>query len=268
MPSRTGLTIVSVKRVPTSLLALGRFPPPETVVIDGKAYRFARLFKHDFFAATSLYVGDDEKIVVKFGRSEPLFGFAMSWIGRFLSWNESRLYEALSDLPAVPRFIGRVGRTAIAHEFVEGAPLSRESAVPDDFFAALRSAIDEMHRRDMAYVDLEKRQNVILGDDGKPYLIDFQLAWHWPASEGGRSWGIRHVRNWFQSGDLYHLLKMHRRVRPDQLSADERERSYRKPLVVRTHRKLTVPLLVLRRAILRRIDPKHGQVERGTIDAP
>ncbi len=254
-----------VKKISPSLLALGRTRPPETVCVRDCSYRFVRFFKHDFFAATALYEGAAGKVVVKFGRRADIFGLPAEWVGRCLAWHESRVYDALVDLESVPEFLGRVGPTAIVHTFVEGRPLARDGGVPDDFFAALRSAINALHDRGMAYVDLEKPQNVLLGDDGKPYLIDFQLAWCWPREHGGETFVARWLRRRFQEGDQYHLLKLQRRVRRDQLTAEQLEASYHKPLYVRVHRRLTAPLLGVRRLLLSRLDPNHGKGERGTV---
>ena len=48
------------RQPPASLFALGHRQLPEQVEAQGRTYRFSKLFKHDFFAATGLYerVGD------------------------------------------------------------------------------------------------------------------------------------------------------------------------------------------------------------------
>ncbi len=258
-------TIRAVKQARSSWCALGTVKPPDTVRAASDEYRFVRFFKHDFFAATALYQGQKGKVVVKFGRQAPIFGLPAQWIGRVLAWHESRAYAALADVEAVPEFLGRVGPTAIVHEFIEGEPLARGRWVPDDFFELLRAAIDTLHQRGMAYVDLEKRQNVLVGTDGKPYLIDFQICWDFPRQWGGELFPARWLRHRLQDGDLYHLTKLQRRIRPDQLTAAQIKASYRKPLYVRVHRWLTVPFLKIRRALLNRIDPPRSDSERGAV---
>jgi hypothetical protein len=158
-----------------------------------------------------------------------------------------------------------LGPTAIVHAFIEGQALERDSRVPDDFFDRLRSAIESLHARGMAYVDLEKRQNVLLGDDGRPYLIDFQISWYVPRRWGGETPPLRWLRRRFQEGDRYHLLKLQRRVRRDQLTDAQVRASYRKPFYVRVHRIATAPLLKIRRFALGRIDPARKDGERGTV---
>lgn len=254
-----------MKKTPTSLLALGATPPPQRVSVAGGEYRFVRFFKHDFFAGTALYESAAGKVVVKFGRQAPILGFPGTWIGKLLAGHEARLYQLVGDLDAVPTFLGRVGPTGIAHVYVEGGPLDRDRRVPDDFFDRLRSVIAAVHERRMAYVDLEKRQNVLVGSDGRPYLIDFQISWHVPRAWGGELFPARWIRRRLQEADRYHLLKLQRRVRRDQLSAAQIEASYRRPFHVNVHRWLTRPLLRMRRAVLDRIDPRRGDGERGTV---
>jgi len=264
--TRTGnIETTLVKKVPASLRALGRFEPPEVIRVGDCEYAFARCFKHDFFACTSLYEGEAGRVILKLNRQADICGLPGQWIGRVLANHEAECYRAVSDLEAVPRFVGRWGATGIVHEYVEGGPLVKGAAVPDDFFDRLERAVGEIHAREMAYVDLEKRQNVLLGDDGRPYLVDFQISWRLRPEYGGRTALAHWLRTRLQEGDRYHLLKLRRRFRPDQLSPVQLEASYRRPFWVRLHARLTRPLLTLRRSTLNRLDPRRSSGERGTM---
>lgn len=254
-----------MKQLPSSLRALGRAAPPESIQVGGNQYHLIRCFKHDFFACTALYQGPAGKIVLKLGRQANICGLPAQWIGRILARHEAACYQALADLEAVPRLLGRWGPTGIVHEFVDGQPLSRHLSVPDDFFDRLERAIETIHVRDMAYVDLEKPQNVLLGVDGKPYLIDFQISWCLPAKYGGATAPARWLRRRLQEGDRYHMLKLRRRFRRDQMTTEQLRDSYRKPFWIELHARLTVPLLKIRRSTLDRLDPARQTGERGTI---
>ena len=137
--------------------------------------------------------------------------------------------------------------------------------MPDDFFPRLGRLIEAMHERGMAYVDLEKPDNVLVGDDGGPYLFDFQISWNLPRRWGGELWPARVLRGWLQEADHYHLLKLQRRTRPEQLSGDAAVESYRKPWYLRIHGIIARPLTRLRRRILNRVDPRRKQGERGRV---
>jgi len=226
---------------------------PAEVVCAGQRYDHVRTFKHDFFAATGLYRGPDGPAVLKLGRMTDCFSVPMAWVGRFLARQELRIYGQTVGLPGVPRLIGTVGPTGLLHEYVPGHPLRRREWVSDAFFDQLFNLLDALHARDIAYVDLNKRENILVGDDGRPYLIDFQISLHLPPL-GWRRWRpVRWLLARFQQADRYHCLKHKRRSRPDLLTADERARLNRLSAWIRLHRWLTRPLTYLRRRTLTRL---------------
>ncbi len=263
------------RRPPSWLRALGKNDPPERISLAGQTYLHRRTFKHDFFAATGLYEvsaapssgasGMEQiarKVVLKIGRQASFLGFPLRWIGRYLSNREARLYERVQSVPGVPRYLGSFGPTGFVHEYVEGRPLAKGDLPGDDFFPALAETLDRIHALDVAYVDLEKRENILLGEDGRPYLIDFQISWHWPASRGGRFWPLRTILRRLQHSDRYHLLKHWRRMRPDQLSDDQLAASYKAPFWIALHRGLFRPFTQLRRRVLVRLGARSSAAGR------
>jgi hypothetical protein len=222
-----------------------------------------RVFKNDFFAVTAMYEGESGKVVLKVARQASFLVIPLAWVGRLLAAREQAALEVLADLEGIPKWIGRWAETGIVREYIEGHPLAKGERVPDDFHPRLRRVIEGIHERGMAYVDLEKCENVLVGDDGRPYLFDFQISWYHPRRWGGELWPARRLRRWFQEGDRYHLIKLQRRTRPDQLSPELLAASYRKPWYVHVHRMVARPLTLIRRAILDRVDPRRKSGERG-----
>lgn len=220
---------------------------------QGRRYDHVTTFKHDFFAATGLYRGPDRLAVLKIGRQNDILTIPGEWIGVFLARREVRMYTRFQDIPGVPRLIGTVGRTGFLHEYVPGHPLSREDLISDTFFDELDGLLDVIHARHTAYVDLNKRENVLMGDDGKPYLIDFQISLHLPAKGWGRMWPVRWLLRRFQEADRYHTLKHKRRLRPDLLTDVQHVAARRISIWIRLHRLLTRPLTYLRRRTLKRL---------------
>lgn len=147
------------KKTPPWLLALGKEAPPAEIEVRGHKYGLDHIFKHDFFAFTARYRGDAGKIVLKIGRKASIFGLPLFWIGWLHSWHESAVFQDVEDIDTVPEFMGRWGRYGLVHEFIEGHELQRGEHVPDDFFDRLQEGLDEVHRRGMAYVDLEKPED-------------------------------------------------------------------------------------------------------------
>jgi hypothetical protein len=243
---------------PPVFRALGASDPPPEVVVDGKHYARTEIFKHDSWAATALYAGEHGRIVCKFNRVQPVLGFPMTWLGRRLAERERRALQRLADLPQIPAPLGPVfadGRrmpNAVARSFVAGHPLGKDERVGPDFFPSLRAALGEMHRRGIAYVDLHKRENIIVGDDGRPYLVDFQISFD--VTHPRLRWipGIRVVFDSLCKGDLYHLQKHVHRSEGGAVPEI--------PRWLRLHRLVAVPFRQLRRRLLvvRGIRTGHG----------
>jgi predicted Ser/Thr protein kinase len=230
--------------------ALGEAGLPRQVELGGVVYLLEQTHKHDFFAATGFYRNEQGgKAVVKIGRTVGFLGLPLRWIGRALLERELRAYRKLSDLKNIPPVLGTVGDTGFAHVFIEGAPLSKHRPVPDDFFARLFELMDEMARRGIAYVDTNKPENILQGEDGLPYLIDFQISfdkaamWNLPPSR----WLLKK----FTQSDRYHVLKHKKRLRPDQLTEEERYIVEHRSLIIRIHRTISRPYHWVRKPLLR-----------------
>ena len=205
-----------------------------------------------FFAATGFYTDPSGRLVVlKAGRTEEFMGVPLLWLGKWLCERELRFYTRLADLPNVPDVVGRVGPTGFVHAYVVGQPLSKDRPVPDAFFDQLDALVTELHRRDIAYVDTNKPENILLGDDHRPHLIDFQISYDlhdlgdWPWSR----WLLRRM----QREDRYHLLKHKKKLRRDEMTPEEHARADRKSWVIRTHRFLTRPYFLIRRRTFKRL---------------
>lgn len=247
---------------PQWLRALGDAELPALIFVGGRSYRHLRTFKHDFFAATGLYEGPAGRVVLKIGRQAPALGFPLGLVGSFLSRHEADMLRLAESVGGVPRLVGRWGGTGVVRGFIEGRPLARTDAPNDEFFPNLERMVRAFHALGAAVVDLEKPENVLLGEDGRPYLIDFQIAWYLPANRGGATWAARWFLRVLQEADRYHLLKHWRRLRPDQLGAEEYARSARAPFWIRWHRAVFGPLTRLRREILVRLGARssaHGR---------
>ena len=244
------------KSVP-SLRALGRSGPSAVETVGGVEHTRRTVFKHDFFAATALYEAPESRVVVKIGRRCDFLGLPLSWLGRLAAGHESALYARLSTIPGIPEYLGRITPDAFAHAFIPGHPLQRGESVSADFFPRLEALIEAVHSQNVAYVDLEKRENILVGDDGRPYLIDFQISVHMAEGRGPLRYLAKRFLGRLQQSDRYHLLKHWRRHRPDQLTAEQIAQARRRPIWIELHRRITRPLTLFRRRTLNRIDPQN-----------
>lgn len=237
---------------PPLFRALGKDDPPAEVVVNGRAYAREEIYKHDSWAATAVYAsGSGERIVCKFNRTQPACGVSMGWLGRRLAVREARALTRLADLPRFPRSLGPVFaggrrlRNAIARTYIPGHPLGHYEAVGPNFFAELEESVVAMHARGISYVDLHKRENVIVGDDGHPYLVDFQVCYD--VSHPQVRWvpGARWTFEQLCIADLYHLGKHARRS-----GVIPRDAAPKLPIWLHLHRAVAVPLRDLRRRLL------------------
>jgi hypothetical protein len=254
--------------------ALGKADPPQQVEIDGHSYRRVDILKHDSWAATALYQGPPGMVVAKFNRQQSVFGLPMKWLGRRLAQRETRMLQRLADLPNVPDYSGNLAINginqlhAVTHDYVPGHPLERREPVNDVFFPKFQQLIKDMHARDLAYVDLSKRQNIIVGDDDKPYLIDFQISLKLPGWWPGSSWPIRRVLRLLQAMDDYHVLKHYRDCRPDLLSPEQLDLERYRPWTIRFGRRIGKPLREIRRKFLVFIGVRTGKGRAQSETAP
>lgn len=235
-----------------AMRALGRAEPPATFVLSGNTFRRSRIVKHDFWAATAFYDGDDgTQAVAKINRAAPFCGISLEWVGRWLCRHEVRFYSSLRHVPNVPALLGRLGNTGFIHVFVPGRPLAKGMALPDSFFPELRQVLAEIHRRRIAYVDSNKRENILVGDDGRPHLIDFQISYD--LHDFGDWFLTRNLLHRLQAADRYHILKHQRRLRPDTLSAEQRVQATQIGGLIKLHRLITRPYFAMRRPIMKKL---------------
>jgi RIO-like serine/threonine protein kinase len=104
------------------------------------------------------------------------------WLARLFARREQRALEALAGLEGVPRLVrdpalesARPG-ASVLRSWIEGRPLSRAEVLPEDFFEQLDRLVAAVHARGVCHNDLHKEQNILVGSDGLPSLVDFQLA--------------------------------------------------------------------------------------------
>jgi hypothetical protein len=244
-----------VRARPAWLQALGHDEPPPSIEVDGDVLERVELYKHDSWAATALYRNpkSGDQAVCKFHRQQPLLRVVpMRWFGRMMARHELRLLTRLADLPGVPVPLGAVRRDgavipyAVARRFIAGHPLKRAEAVSDTFFPEVTRLLAAMHLRGIAYVDLHKRENVIVADGtGRPYLVDFQISVRLPA-RGPLGWFLRIL----QRSDDYHLMKHWVACRPDQCAETSVSLARRRPWYIRLHRLVAMPFRETRRRLL------------------
>jgi predicted Ser/Thr protein kinase len=119
---------------------------------------------------------DDWPAVVKdVRRTTPLFRYTL---GRMSIRREERIYKRLDGMPFVPRYLGRLDKDAIILERIEARPIQefRRTDIDAHFFDELSECVAELHNRGVVHMDLRHRSNLLVGQDGRPKIIDFEAA--------------------------------------------------------------------------------------------
>ncbi|MBE9504802.1 MAG: hypothetical protein IME96_11570 [Proteobacteria bacterium] len=163
--------------------------------------------------------------------------------GRFLIWREARAYKKLEGIRGVPAFYGVIGGLALAVEEIKGInledlerrihPLRLDPSLKDervlkeaarfspDLFKKLKDLVDDIHNKGIAHCDLKRTPNIMLGDDGQPYIID------WPSFMSQRSFSIfplNLIYKRFLQDDYLAIIKLQVNNLPSSVSEEEKAR--------------------------------------------
>ncbi|MCW4454586.1 serine/threonine-protein kinase [Flavobacterium sp. MXW15] len=143
---------------------------------------------------------------------------ATPWWLRLPAWwlarREARALRQLDGMPATPRLLRWDGRW-LDRSFMAGDAMYQRPPRGDlAYFRAARRLLQQVHRRGIAHNDLAKEANWLVLENGRPALIDFQLA----VRGDPRSRWMRLLAR----EDLRHLLKHKRTYCPQALTPVEK----------------------------------------------
>jgi hypothetical protein len=165
--------------------------------------------------------GDTAPVVVKDYRPR---GFLYRFfVGLISTWNEARMYRKLAGIAGIPHCHGTLDRYAVVIEYIRGRNASQvqPGELPHEFFHRLKRIVDAVHARRIVLCDLRNKKNVLVSENGEPYLIDLCTAFE----RGGR-WNL--IRTWiygiFSQDDEMGLSKLKRRLAPELLTPEEADR--------------------------------------------
>jgi hypothetical protein len=147
-------------------------------------------------------VGDGPLVVKDFGGKAAW----VRWIGRIQIGRECRAYRWAGALAGLPKLIGRIDAHALALEKIEAEELVfKEDREVDGTrkHARLTAIVESMHRAGLYHLDLRGIDNVMIGPDGRIFVID--LGGAICLKPGG--WLQRRFGAWFAMADRAALLK-------------------------------------------------------------
>jgi len=168
-----------------------------------------QVLKSDLFGTVSLAHGPRGPEVHRDTGSAPWW---TRWLARRLAGREARALQAAAMVPDVPRLVSWDGRVLV-RSWLEGQPMHLARPADRAYFDAALGLVRRLHIAGVVHNDLAKEPNWLILPDGRPGLIDFQLAWAPPR----RSSMFRLLGR----EDLRHTLKHKRFYRADALTRRE-----------------------------------------------
>ena len=144
--------------------------------------------KNDMMGLVERLDGPSGPVVRRVARGHRMPGTGL--VARVLMGRERRALERLAEIPGVARLVedpayrdvpsldGRVPRRrdVLMRSWVDGLPLQDAEVLPENFFDLLAELVAELHAHRVCHNDLHKEANILVGEDGYPALVDFQLA--------------------------------------------------------------------------------------------
>ncbi len=226
---------------------------PMQATIHGETYHYERILKDDFFSVNVLYKNDrGQRYVLKLSDFRFILGLLFRPLAMLMSRHEYKIYSMLADLEGVPELGPRYGLRGYYHGFVEGKTLHelpKGTPLPEDFFDRLQALIAKLHARRIFYLDLNKQGNIILGDDGRPYLIDYQICMHFKPRQGWLGRRLDRIFRHLIQEDIYHLYKHKKRFQPERISQEELKLTQRSSLAKKYDRFFGRPYRKIKRLI-------------------
>jgi RIO-like serine/threonine protein kinase len=153
---------------------------------------------------------DGEQWVVKDFR--PRSFLVRNTIGRLFVRREMRALLRLNGLAGVPAGAFRIDAHALAYRYVPGIPFTGSPAErrTPEFFAAFERLLAQVHARGIVHLDVRNGRNVLITDEGRAALIDFQ-------SHLGTTRLPRAMRGWMERYDMAGVYKHWERNHPQSL---------------------------------------------------
>jgi hypothetical protein len=142
-------------------------------------------------------------------------------LARALARREAHALAALAGLAAVPALLHWDGER-LQRSWIDGEPMHRARPTDRGYYRDALRLLRCMHAAGVVHNDLAKEPNWLVTPDGRPALIDFQLAMR-PRYRGRRFRALA----W---DDLRHLLKHKRTHCPQALTARQRRMLARRSL--------------------------------------
>lgn len=170
----------------------------------------SKLLKKDIFGQVSLVHAEAGPLIRRDAREAAI---AVRWTARHLLAREARALAVLEDLDGIPDLV-RLDKSTLDRSYLDGVPMQVGRPANIEYFHRAAKLVRRMHRLGIVHNDLAKEPNFLVMPDGRPAIIDFQLAW-FTENRGA-------LFRTLAREDIRHLLKHKRTYCPDYLTHREK----------------------------------------------
>ena len=134
----------------------------------------SNIFSHGYQGHVFLYQAEDGKqLIIK----APTGWWLNRFIRRMMLRNEYKVYSRISHIEGIPRCLSFLDGSYLVLEFIDGIPVRRaEISDRGFFFEAFLNLVKQLHNAGVAHTDLKKKDNILVVQGRKPYVIDFGAA--------------------------------------------------------------------------------------------
>jgi len=203
----------------------------ESLKLSSLAETHCEILRHSSNTRPVIWVVEEkgERTVVKdFSNSK---FFYRDIIGRFLIWRERRAYKTLKGLKGIPACYGVIDGLALALEEIPSRSLKKHNKnikLSDTFFDDLKNIVDSFHKRGLAHCDLKNGANVLVGRDGRPYIVDWSAS---ISEKECRFFLLNRIYLRFVLDDYFAVIKLKIRYAPETLTLEEKTQyAHRSPV--------------------------------------
>lgn len=97
-----------------------------------------------------------------------------SWLVR----HEAKLLSKLEGIQGIPRLLDIVNGLALIIEYIPGKHIGKfkPGQLPENTYGRFEDLVKKIHSKFIVHLDLRQKKNILISEDGSPYIIDLGSA--------------------------------------------------------------------------------------------
>ena len=100
-------------------------------------------------------------------------------VSEYFIQHEYKIYQKLEGIAGIPKCYGLSDDGSLIIEYIDGNSYREKEYIlenRDQFFIDLLALILSIHEAGVSHGDLKRKDNILIGENNQPYLIDFGTA--------------------------------------------------------------------------------------------